>query len=135
MPRMTAFPESHRDLLDAEFATLATIDPRGFPALSEVVFLHDDGEVRLSLNTARLKTRNLEARPECSLFILDIANPYRFLEIRGRARIERDDDYAFADKLGQKYGGLDARKIDGPGESRVVVTVEPVNVWPVNMRG
>lgn len=132
---MTAFPESHRDLLDAEFATLATIDPRGFPALSEVVFLHDDGEVRLSLNTARLKTRNLEARPECSLFILDIANPYRFLEIRGRARIERDDDYAFADKLGQKYGGLDARKIDGPGESRVVVTVEPVNVWPVHMRG
>jgi hypothetical protein len=72
---------------------------------------------------------------ECSLFILDLANPYRFLEIRGRARIEPDDDYAFADKVRAKYGGVDLRANDRPGESRVVVTIEPVNVWPVNMRG
>ena len=88
---MADFPSSHRDLLDSEVATLATIDPRGFPALSEVWFLFDDGEVGVSLNTARRKTKNLQARPECSLFILDLANPYRFLEIRGRARIEPDD--------------------------------------------
>jgi PPOX class probable F420-dependent enzyme len=132
---MTDFPDSHRDLLDGEVATLATIDPRGFPQLSEVWFLFDDGEVRISLNTSRLKTKNLRARPECSVFILDLANPYRYLEIRGRARIEPDDDYSFAAKVGAKYGGTDLRAIDRPGESRVVVTVEPVNVWPVNMRG
>ena len=79
-----------------------TIDPRGFPQLSEVWFLHDEGEVKLSLNTARLKTMNMQARPECSLFILDLANPYRYLEVRGRARIEPDDDYAFADKVGRQ---------------------------------
>ena len=135
MAAMTDFPSSHRDLLDAEVATLATIDGRGFPALSEVWFLFDEGELKVSLNTARLKLRNLEARPECSLFILDLASPYRYLEIRGRARIEPDDDYAFADKVGAKYGGTDLRSIDRPGESRVVVTIEPVNVWPVNMRG
>lgn len=132
---MADFPSSHRDLLDSEVATLATIDPRGFPALSEVWFLFDDGEVGVSLNTARRKTKNLQARPECSLFILDLANPYRFLEIRGRARIEPDDDYAFADKVRAKYGDVDLRANDRPGESRVVVTIEPVNVWPVNMRG
>jgi PPOX class probable F420-dependent enzyme len=132
---MTDFPDSHRDLLDGEVATLATIDPRGFPQLSEVWFLFDDGEVRISPNTARLKTKNLRARPECSVFILDLANPYRYLEIRGRARIEPDDDYSFAAKVGAKYCGTDLRAIDRPGESRVVVTVEPVNVWPVNMRG
>jgi PPOX class probable F420-dependent enzyme len=132
---MTDFPASHRDLLDSEFATLATIDPEGFPQLTEVWFLFDGGEARVSLNTARLKTKNLQKRPECSLFILDLASPYRYLEIRGRARIEPDDDYAFADKVGAKYGGVDLRPLDRPGESRVVVTVEPVRIRPVNMRG
>jgi PPOX class probable F420-dependent enzyme len=131
---MTAFPDSHRDLLDAEVATLGTIDSRGFPQLSEVWFLFDEGEVKLSLNTARLKTINMQARPQCSLLILDLANPYRYLEVRGRARIEPDDDYAFADRVGTKYG-TDLRQIDQPGETRVVVTIEPMNVWPVDMRG
>jgi PPOX class probable F420-dependent enzyme len=132
---MTDFPDSHRDLLDAEFGTLATIDSRGFPQMTEVWFLHDDGEVRISLNTTRLKTKNLEERPQCSFFILDLVNPYRYLEIRGRARLDPDEDYAFADKIGAKYGGADVRTMDGPGESRVVVTIEPVNIRPVNMRG
>jgi PPOX class probable F420-dependent enzyme len=131
---MTDFPASHRDLLDNEFATLATIDSQGFPQLTEVWFLFDEGEVSISLNTARLKTKNLQKRPECSLFILDLASPYRYLEIRGRARIQPDDDYAFADKVGAKYGGVDLRPMDQPGESRVVVTIEPVRIRPVNMR-
>ena len=132
---MTDFPESHRDLLDNEVGTLATIDPRGLPQLSGVWFLLDEDEVRLSLNTARKKTKNLQARPGCSFFILDLANPYRYLEIRGRARVDPDPDYVFADRLCAKYGGVDLRPIDKPGESRVVVTIEPVSVWPVKMRG
>jgi PPOX class probable F420-dependent enzyme len=132
---MTDFPASHRDLLDSEFATLATIDSGGFPHLTEVWFLFDGDEVRISLNTARLKTKYMQKRPECSLFILDLAVPHRYLEIRGRARIEPDDDYAFADKVGAKYGGVDLRPMDQPGESRVVVTIEPVKVRAVDMRG
>jgi PPOX class probable F420-dependent enzyme len=132
---MTDVPESHRDLLDAQVATLATIDSKGFPQLSEVWFLHDEGDVKLSLNTSRLKTRNLRKRPECSLLVVDPESPYRYLEVRGRARIEPDDDYVFADKVGAKYGGADLRGMDGPGESRVVVTIEPVKVWAVDMRG
>ncbi len=132
---MTDFPESHRDLLDAQVATLATLGRDGSPQLTEVWFLHDEGEVKLSLNTSRLKTKNLRRRPECSLFILDLANPYRYMDIRGRARIEPDDDYAFARKLGAKYGGADLREHDGPGDSRVVVTIEPRNVFAVNMGG
>ena len=130
---MTDFPESHRDLLDNEVGTLATIDPRGLPQLSGVWFLLDEDEVRLSLNTARKKTKNLQARPECSFLILDLANPYRFLEIRGRARLDPDPDYVFADRLGAKYGGVDLRNMDQPGQSRVVVTIEPVRVNAVDM--
>jgi PPOX class probable F420-dependent enzyme len=133
---MLDVPESHRDLLGAEVAVLTTIDRAGFPASSAVWFLHEEdaGEVAVSLNTSRLKTRNLQARPQCSLFILDPQTPYRYLEIRGRALLRPDDDYVFAGKVGAKYGGADLRALDREGESRLKATIEPVNVWSVDMR-
>jgi PPOX class probable F420-dependent enzyme len=126
------FPQTHADLLDAPVATLGTIDPEGRPQLTEVWFLHEDGELTLWLNGARAKTRNLAERPVCSLLILDLANPARYLEVRGRARLTPDPDYAFAAKLGAKYG-RDLSGIDGPGETRVVVTIEPEKVHAVDM--
>jgi PPOX class probable F420-dependent enzyme len=131
---MTTFPESHHDLLDAQVATLATIGGNGFPQLTEIWFLHDDGELKLSLNSSRLKTRNLRRRPQCSLFVLDLENPYRYLEVRGNVEIEPDDDYAFARKVGAKYNA-DLKVHDSPGESRVTVTIVPANIYAVNMRG
>lgn len=125
---MTAFPDSHAYLLDAEFAALTTLGANGIPQSTIVWFLHENGELRLSLGTHRLKTRNLRRRPECSLLILDLANPHRYLDVRGHAAFEPDDDYVFADRLGAKYG-TDLRSRDAPGESRVAVTVVPTNVY------
>ena len=129
---MTSFPESHSDLLDAQVASLATIDGDGFPQVTEVWFLLDEGELKLSLNTSRRKTKNLTARPQCSLLILDLENPYRYLEVRGTARIATDDDYTFAAKVGAKYNA-DLKVHDQPGETRVVVTIDPVKIHPVDM--
>lgn len=129
---MTTFPDSHRDLLDGQVATLATIGSDGLPQQTEVWFLYDDGELRLSLNTARLKTRNLSRRPQCSLLLLDLQNPYRYLVVRGNAKLEPDDDYLFAGLVGAKYDS-DLSVHDQPGESRVVVTIEPSNVFAVDM--
>jgi hypothetical protein len=56
------------------------------------------------------------------------------MEVRGNATIEPDDDYAFARKLGEKYDA-DLSEYDRPGETRVVVTIEPVNVRAVDMTG
>ena len=112
----TTFPESHHDLLNAEVATLATVAASGMPQQTAVWFLHEDGKLKLSLNTSRLKTKNLMKRPQCSLLVLDPAVPQRYLEVRGTAEIEPDDDYAFARKLGAKYGGADLSEHDGPGD-------------------
>lgn len=131
---MTNFPDSHHDLLDGQVATLATIGGNGLPQLTEVWFLHEDGELKLSLNDSRLKTRNLQKRPQCSLLLLDLQNPYRYLEVRGNAKVEPDGDYAFAGKLGAKYDA-DLSVHDNPGDSRVVVTIEPANVYAVDMSG
>ena len=131
---MTNFPESHRDLLDGPVASLATIGGNGFPQLTELWFLYDDGELKLSLNATRLKTRNLRKRPQCSLLLLDLANPYRYLEVRGNAVLQSDDDYTFAHKVGAKYNA-DLTAYDQPGDGRMKVTIEPVNVYAVDMSG
>jgi PPOX class probable F420-dependent enzyme len=127
---MPAIPSSHRDLLDGQFATLGTVGPDGRPQLTEVWFLADGDTVGISLTTARQKTKNLLANPAVSLFLLDLANPYRYLEIRGDAEISPDDDYSFADRIGAKYN-TDLRDRDRPGDKRVIVAIKPsrVNTW------
>jgi hypothetical protein len=54
--------------------------------------------------------------------------------VHGNARLEPDDDYSFARKLGAKYGA-DVSAHDKPADARVVVTVEPANVYAVDMSG
>jgi PPOX class probable F420-dependent enzyme len=129
---MPTIPPSHRDLLDGDFATLATIGPDGRPQLSEVWFLAEDDTIRISLNTSRQKTRNLLANPAAAVFLLDLANPYRYLEIRGDAEVTPDQDYSFADRVGAKYHA-NLREHDLPGQERVVVTIRPVRVNAVDM--
>jgi PPOX class probable F420-dependent enzyme len=129
---MVSIPASHRPLLDAPVGVLATIGPDGLPQATALWFLFDDANnaVRFSLNTTRQKVKNLRTRPEASFLVLDPANPYRTIELRGRVEIEADDDYAFADRVGNKYGA-DLRTMDRPGEKRVAITLRPakVNTW------
>jgi PPOX class probable F420-dependent enzyme len=127
-------PDSHRDLLQSSVATFATIGPDGRPQQTVVWFLNDGDDVALSLNTTRQKVKNLLERPQCSLLILDPANSQRYLEIRGDAEITSDDDYAFAAKVGKKYGA-DLRGFDAPGSTRVVVHVVPHRVNAVDLSG
>jgi PPOX class probable F420-dependent enzyme len=131
---MPEIPASHRDLLTGDFATLGTIGPDGRPQLSEVWFLAEGDTIGISLNNSRQKVKNLMANPAASLFILDVAVPYRYLELRGDAEVTPDDDYLFADKVGAKYNA-DPRQHDQPGQSRVKVVIRPVRVNAVDMRG
>ncbi len=129
---MRDVPPSFQDLLQAPVAVLATIGPDRRPQLSAVWFLVEGETPQLSLNTSRQKVKNLRNNPACTLFILDLANPYRYLEIRGDAEIQPDEGYGFADRVGAKYQA-DLRTMDAPGESRVVVTVRPVRVNAVDL--
>ena len=135
IPGMTDFPESHRDLLDAQFATLATLGRDGSPQLTEVWFLHDEGELKLSLNTSRLKTKNLpppagvqpvHPRPGQPLPLHGHPRPGAH-RARRRLRVRRQGR--------RQVRRRDLREHDAPGDSRVVVTIEPTNVFAVNMGG
>ena len=123
---MIRIPSSHRDLLSEQVLALATIGPSGYPQLSNVWFLAEGDTIKMSLNTARQKVKNLQANPACSVIITGNP-PYRYLEIRGDAEITPDDDYEFADKIGAKYNA-DLRTRDQPGDTRVVVAIRPARI-------
>jgi PPOX class probable F420-dependent enzyme len=120
-------PDSHKDLLNAQIGVLGTIGTSGRPQLSATWFLADGETVKISLNTTRQKVKNLRAEPKVSFLIFDPANPYKYVELRGDAEITPDDDYAFANQVGAKYGS-DLRDRDQPGETRVVVAIKPTRV-------
>lgn len=130
---MTTFPESHNDLLDAQIAQLATVGQDGYPQITSIWFIHDGGELKLSLNATRVKTKNLMRDPKVNLLIADPQNPYRYLAVRADAEISSDPDGALAAKVNAKY---DARVEDNdkPGEERIAVTLKPVRVfaWPAH---
>lgn len=124
---MTQFPESHRDLLQQPVAVLATEGTSPYPQVSALWFVLDGDTITLSLNTTRQKLKNLRQHPQCTLFLLDLANPHHTMEVRARAEIVPDTGWRVASMVQQKYGA-DVRQNDRPGEDRVAVLLHPVKI-------
>lgn len=123
---MESVPVSHQDIIErAQIVVLATLNPDGAPHVTAMWFLWDEGRLRISLNAARQKTKNLMRDPRVSAFFTDPENPYRTVELRGTVTIEPDPEYRLADRVGAKYGGANLREMDQPGETRIAVTVVP----------
>jgi PPOX class probable F420-dependent enzyme len=127
----TELPESHSHLLDAQgVGALATVGPDGRPQVTAVWYLLDeDGLLKVSVKTHRQKIKNLSERPVATFLVIDPENPARTLEIRATTQMSPDDDYDFAQRLGQKYGD-DLENFDDPSDRRIMVTLLPDRVIP-----
>jgi PPOX class probable F420-dependent enzyme len=127
-PAAVALNDATRALLDARpFAVLTTINPDGGPQ-SSVVWLERDGdEILFTTLRERRKGRNLARDPRLSLVLVDPEDPYRFVEIRGRATLTDDPENALGHKLTRAYLGQPAPD-DPPGTRRVVVRVTPMRL-------
>lgn len=127
---MIEIPESHRDLLQVPVVVLATRGADDFPQVSAVWFVIEGDTIVMSLNTTRQKVKNLRHHPECTLFFIDPASPYRTLEIRARAEIDPNTEGRVTARVNEKYG-VDVRQNDGPGETRMAVSFHPIklNTW------
>lgn len=122
---MSQIPETHKDIIEkSQVVILGTAGPKGEPQATALWFYFEDDTLRMSINHNRQKLKNLQRDPRASAFFIDPENPYRTIELRGSVTIESDPDYVFASKVGEKYGGVDMRNMDKPGESRSVVTLE-----------
>jgi PPOX class probable F420-dependent enzyme len=120
-----SFPESALDLLNAPgTAMLSTKTPDGLIQTTAVWYLFDDDQLKISIAGARKKLRNLQEDPAATVFLLDATNPFHFIEVRGKATLEADPEYAFRNKVGAKYGA-DMTTFDAPGTTRYTVTINP----------
>jgi PPOX class probable F420-dependent enzyme len=120
-------PAKYRDLFEKKaFASLATLMPDGSPQVTPV-WVDVEGDLLL-FNSAkgRQKDRNVRRDPRVALTLVDPANPYRYLEIRGRvAEITEQGAAAHIDKMAKKYLGVDKYPYGQPGEVRVLYKVRP----------
>jgi len=121
-------PESHHDLVDVpRVGVLTTLGSDGRPQSTAVWFVRDGAEIRTSLLTTRQKYKNMAAHPKATLFVLDPANPFRTLEIRGDATFEADPSLAFFERIVRHYG-QDPETFPAPKDGRVVLTLHPKRV-------
>jgi PPOX class probable F420-dependent enzyme len=121
-------PDNLIDILEAKgFANVATIGPHGEPQNNPVWYLWDGGTVNFSQTTSKQKIKNIQRDRRVALSILDPENPYRYIEIRGEVvSIEPDPDYAFINRLSNKYMGQDYPWLK-EGEERLIVKVKPLH--------
>lgn len=121
-------PATHTDLLESSaLAHVATIGPHGEPQSSPVWFDWDGTFLRFAqVSGYQQKVRNLTRDPRIALSIVDPANAYRYLEVRGRVeRIEADPDWAFINAMTKKYLGQDSYPFGKPGDEWLVVVIRP----------
>jgi PPOX class probable F420-dependent enzyme len=127
---MADIPEPYRDLFTKPaFAHLVTLMPDGSPQVTPVWVDLQDGTVVVNTAKGRLKDRNMRRDPRVALEISDPANPYRYVQVRGKVdQITEQGADAHIDKMAKKYLNKDKYPLRQPGEVRVIYRIRPEHV-------
>lgn len=124
-------PDRHADLLKREtkaLAHLGLVTSQGEPQVTPIWFDWDGTHIILNTARGRLKDRVMQKRPVVAVEITDPANPYRYIQMRGRVVDETEEGgYEQICDLNEKYHGhRNYPKRDG--EVRVTYKVLPERV-------
>jgi PPOX class probable F420-dependent enzyme len=128
---MTTIPEKYLDLLTEKvaLANLATVMTDGTPQVTPLWFDFKDGKIRVNTARGRVKASNMSRNPNVALSIVDPANGYRYIQIRGKVVRETTDGAdAHIDSLAKKYLNKDSYPFRNPAETRVTYEIEPLSV-------
>jgi PPOX class probable F420-dependent enzyme len=125
---MAADLGKYRDLVTDEkkaFAHLATVLPDGSPHVTPMWFDYDGTHFRFNSARGRVKVGNMARSSRVAFSIMDPANAYRYVTVRGRV-VETTEAGAdgHIDALARKYLGQDRYPWRGPGEVRVMYKVQ-----------
>ncbi|MBI1745146.1 MAG: PPOX class F420-dependent oxidoreductase [Acidobacteria bacterium] len=120
-------PSQYVDLLSQRsFASLATLMPDGSPQVTPVWFDYDGAYLLVNSARGRQKDRNMRRNAKVSLAIMDPANPYRYLEVRGSVmEITEQGAKEHINKMAKKYLDVDQYPYSQPGEVRVIYKIKP----------
>jgi PPOX class probable F420-dependent enzyme len=119
-----------RNLLDRPLiAHLATVRDDGTPQVNPMWFGWDGEFIRFTHTNFRRKYRNVTANPAVSISIVDPADPYRYVEVRGVVeRIDPDPTGAFYVELANRYGAPFGTEPPADAANRVIFVVRPTTV-------
>ena len=120
-----------RELLEApNFCHVATLRRDGSPHVNPVWVDVEDGLVVLNSAEGRAWPGNVRRDPRVTLNVMNLENPYEYVEIRGRVV---DDTHEGADehidRMAMKYLGEERYPFRAEGEQRVIFRVEPERVY------
>ncbi|HEX2556740.1 MAG TPA: PPOX class F420-dependent oxidoreductase [Nitrososphaera sp.] len=112
------------------FAFVATVMKDGSPQITPT-WVDIEGDY-IIVNTAqgRLKQKNVSRDPRVAISLVDDANPYNMVTVRGKV-VEQTTKGAdeHIDKMAKKYIGLDRYPNHMPGEKRVILKIKPEKVY------
>ncbi len=127
---MSVIPEKYMDLMTGKkaFGDLATVMRDGSPQVTPVWFDYKDGTIRVNTARGRVKDKNMAVRAKVALAIMDPANPYRHIQIRGRVkRVTEQGADAHIDSLAKKYLDQDTYPFRNAADKRVIYEIEPTS--------
>ncbi len=128
---MVRLPDAVRARLEAPtFWHLATLNADGSPQVTPMWVDVEDDQVIFNTAIGRVKEENLRRDPRASLSNIDSENPYDRMEIRGRVVgfVEGEEADRCMNRLSKKYTGLDPSPWRIPGEQRLLVRLEPLQI-------
>jgi PPOX class probable F420-dependent enzyme len=126
MPALLS-PEVEQLIDRPNFAHLATLMPDGSPQ-SVPVWVGREGEhLVVCTGEGSLKAKNTRRDPRVAVSIVDFANPYEEVQIRGRVVARRvDADFKTMDAVSHKYTGAPFPFRNPQGRIALVIAVEKV---------
>jgi len=100
--------------------------PDGTPQVTPVWCDYDGRHIIINTAKGRVKDRNMRRNPAVALAVMDPANPYRYLEVRGKVtEITEQGADAHIDRQAKKYLKVDKYPYRSPGEVRVLFKITP----------
>lgn len=119
---------------DKNFAHIATVSEDGSPQVTPVWIEYDGTHVLFNTEQSRAKFKNLKQEPRIAVCVIDMTNPYRYVEVQGVvSEITRDGADEMIDRLAKKYMGKDKYPFHKPGDVRVTVKIEPGKVFTMGV--
>ena len=117
-------PSEFQGLLESRaFAFVSTLGKEGAPQVNPIWFTWDGQNVLISLMEGIQKYVNLQRDNRIAVAIAHPSDPYRYLELRGTARIEPDAGNEVFTAISTKYTGS-AFSLEPPDNVRYVARIE-----------
>ena len=130
---MSIDPDLHALATAKNFAALTTLAADGAPRTHVMWIDADDEHLLFNTEVHRAKLKDVERDARVTITVIDQANPYRYVEARGRVveTVLGDEARAHIDSLSQRYMGT---PYGGEIKSeRVLVKVAPERIHKNNI--